>query len=130
MKKFLLAATAAAVVAVSPLALAGTAHANAGSPNCMTKAEWFKIKDGVTRDRVKQITGFYGKKTNDSYYSDGEHDIDVDYQQCNRYGTPIKGSWNTVWISYANGHYNHNYDWVRGPMEVDYKGSWSTPWTF
>lgn len=130
MKKTLLAA-AAGIAALAPLAVAGTAHADAGSPQCITKAEWFKIHKGMSRTRVAQITGTYGHKTNDTYYSDpAQHLIDVDFHQCNRYGRPAKGSWNVVYMSFANGHWTYNYDWNRGPMELDYKGSWSSPVSF
>jgi len=128
MRKFIATAAATAALAGGALVAATPANAAPGSPNCMTKAEWFKVHKGMSRDRVHQITGIWGHKTNDTYYSDGEHDIDVNYKQCNRHGRPARGSWNNVWMSFANGHYNNDYDWVRGYMRLDYKGAWSTPW--
>ncbi len=130
MRKILLGLVATAAIA-TPLALAAApAHANPGSPNCMTKAEWFKIKDGMIRDRVRQITGISGKVTNRSYFSDGTRSLDVDYKQCRGNGTPAPGSWNTVWISYDNYRCSANYDVVMTPMQVDFKGSWSTPFWY
>jgi hypothetical protein len=124
------AASTALLAGGSLIATATAADANPGSPKCMTKAEWFKIHEGMSRTHVRQITGIPGHQTYSTYYSDGEHDISVEYHQCNGAGKPAKGSWNTVSIDYANGHYNNNFDWVRGYMRVDYKGSWSTPFSF
>jgi hypothetical protein len=128
-RKIALACTAVTAVA-APLVVAGSAHADAGSPNCMTRHEWFEIHKGMSRPRVTRIVGITGRLTNSTYYSDGEHDISVDYRQCNKYGKPAKGSWNTVSIDYQNGDYDSDWNWVSGPMQVSYKGSWSSPWSF
>jgi hypothetical protein len=130
MRKLLLGLLATIVIAVPVTLAAPAANADAGSPKCMTKAEWRKIKDGMTRAKVKQITGIRGKFTNRTDYSDGTASIDVDYKQCRANGSPAPGSWNTVWISYDNYRYNYDYDVVFTGMQVDYKGSWSTPLVF
>jgi Ni/Co efflux regulator RcnB len=132
MKKLLL--TLAATVAIAaPLALNATpAQADPGSPKCMTLTEWRKIKanDTMSRAKVKQITGIYGKVTNRSYFSDGTAEIDVDYRQCLRNGRPAP-AYNTVWLSYDNYHYSADYSQeYRTNFRVDYKGSWSTPYTW
>jgi hypothetical protein len=131
-KKVILVGLAVVVMTLAAFAAisTGKAEADVGSPQCMTKAEWFKIKNGMTRAKVRQITGISGKVTNTSYYSDGTKSVDVDYRQCKRNGQPAPGSWNTVWISYDNYRYDRNWNLVRTGLQVDYKGSWSTPWVF
>jgi hypothetical protein len=132
MKRAILVGLAVVVMTLAAFAAiaTGKAEADVGSPQCMTKAEWFKIKNGMTRAKVRQITGITGKVTNTSYYSDGTKSVDVDYRQCKRNGQPAPGSWNTVWISYDNYRYDRNWNLVRTGLQVDYKGSWSTPWVF
>ncbi len=132
MRKIILGLVAATAVA-APLAFnAAPAQADAGSPKCMTLNEWRKIKDNDTmsRAKVKQITGIYGKVTNRSYYSDGTAAIDVDYRQCLRNGRPAP-AYNTVWLNFDNYHYSADYSQeYRTNFRVDYKGSWSTPYSY
>ena len=134
MKKFLVAVATLPAVGVPTLAVATPAHADAGSPKCVTKAEWRKIKTGMTRAKVKRITGIAGKVAPYSplIYGDGwSKDVDIEYRQCKPNGKPAPGSWNTVTMSYEN------YDWsidsienVWHPLWIEYKGGWSRPWWF
>jgi len=126
MRKFLLLLTALAAVAVPSLAVTAPANADAGSPTCITKAEWRKVHQGMSRARVQQITGVWGHITSSADYANGTRDIDVDYRQCRANGTRAS-SWDTTWMSYQNYHYNSDYDEVLNAgrvMRVDYKGAW------
>ena len=132
MKKSLLGLVATAAIAAPITLVATPAQADAGSPKCMTLREWRKIKDNDTmsRAKVRQITGIYGKVTNRAYYSDGTAEFDVDYRQCLRSGRPAP-AYNTVWLSFDNYHYSWDYSHeYRTNFRVDYKGSWSTPYSY
>ncbi len=99
MRKLLLVLIAAITIAV-PIAMAAPAQAAPGSPRCMTKGEWNNIHDGMTRARVKQITGNWGKVTDRAYYGDGTRWVNVEFRQCKRNGKPAR-SWNNVGISFS-----------------------------
>jgi hypothetical protein len=126
------ATAAAALVAVAGLALS-TGSADAAtprSPRCMTKAEWRKIQHGMTRTQVRQITGIPGKVTDLTEYEDGTHTLTVGLQQCTRKGRPARGSWNRVSIQFVDYRYDADWNLIRTPYVVDYKGSWSSPVVF
>ena len=124
MRKLLLGLLAIAAV-TGPLAVTGAAHADPGSPGCMNKHEWSRIKEGMTRTRVTQVVGSAGHVTWSSLDGDGwSKDVDVNFRQCRRNGTPAS-SWSTVYMAFSN--YDYDYpenDWHA--MTLDYKGSWST----
>ena len=50
---------------------------------CMTKGEWNRLGEGLSRGQVKNIVGSWGKVTDRTDYSDGTVNIYVDYRQCN-----------------------------------------------
>jgi hypothetical protein len=130
MKKIILALTVLVGLAAPVTLTATAAEANPGSPNCMTVAEWRKVHKGMSRAKVKRITGIWGNQTGTTLWGGGDKSVDVDYKQCRRNGTPAPGSWNTVYISFDNYRYDRNYNSVRTGMNVDYKGSWSSPVIF
>jgi hypothetical protein len=92
-----LAAMLAGGVALNP----SPSSANPGSPQCITKAEWKRLEEGMTRNKVKRITGIWGK-TYDSYdYRSGAREISVKYRQCLGNGKPSRG-WDFVFVAYSN----------------------------
>jgi hypothetical protein len=50
---------------------------------CMTKGEWNRLSEGMTRGQVKNVVGSWGKVTDRFDNSDGTFSIYVDYRQCN-----------------------------------------------
>ena len=53
------------------------------NPACMTKGEWNRLGEGMTRKQVKNVVGSWGKVTDRYDNSDGTFYIAVDYRQCN-----------------------------------------------
>jgi hypothetical protein len=129
MRKFLIAAATLLAVAAPVAVVAAPADAAVRSPKCMTKTEWRTLSEGMTRAQVHTATGIWGKQTYRTDYSDGEIDLDYDYRQCNRYGKPVPGSWNTVSINFDNVDYTEDYDMFFTSQQVNYVGAWSAPWT-
>jgi hypothetical protein len=101
-----------------------------GTPTCMTKSEWYRIKVGMTRAEIKRITGVYGTVSYTTLDANGwEKDVTIDYPQCLSNGK--KSPYSTVYTSWVNYEYGDEYnDWqdFYVPLHMDYKGSWSTPW--
>ena len=124
MRKLLLGLVALLAIATPIVLTATPAQADPGSPRCMTKAEWYKIKEGQRRATVTRITGITGKVNFRSYSSDGSVYTSVDYRQCLRTGKPAS-RWSTVTIDFDTFDWDNWYD--TGIPHVDYKGSWSTP---
>jgi hypothetical protein len=84
MRKTLTAAAALAAIvtpAAAVLATTGTAHADAGSPGCVTRAEFRKVdthgRDAWTRDHVTRVFGTRGHVT-----SSGSGGTSVEYATC------------------------------------------------
>jgi len=67
MRKFILALVALATIA-SPLAFTAPASA-AGTPGCVTRAEYLRIHGGHTVRQVRNITGAWGRQVDRSEYS-------------------------------------------------------------
>ena len=108
------------------------ASANPGSPRCITKAEWRKIKPNMTRAKVKRIAGINGKVTSRSEDADGNVDMQVEYRQCKRNGKPAF-PWNVTWVEfdnykdnpdYWNFDLNDNRMYLCTPMLVSSRNTW------
>jgi hypothetical protein len=124
MRKIITVLLTTIALVAGPVALtAAPASADPGSPKCMTKAEWRKVKPGMTRAQVKRITGIKGRTTDRTDYSDGSITKYVDYRQCRKNGKRAS-KYNTVWLSFDNYEYDRDYDLYFTAFRVDYKGAW------
>lgn len=132
MRKLIVAAMVALISMLGVVAIPQAAHADKGSPKGMTLKEWRKIKKGMTRQQVTRIVGVGGKVVSTTRFGGGDRSVTVEYRQCFPNGKVARGSWNTVWITYDN--YRYGGQWgiqkLRTPMQVDYKGAWTTPFVF
>lgn len=87
MKKFIAAAALAVTTSAPLVALAPAAHADAGSPGCVTKAEYRKVKKGMTPTQVKNRFGTNGKITS-TFNFDGYRSLTREYKACgSKYGS-------------------------------------------
>jgi hypothetical protein len=76
-----------AVATTGALVAPGTAHAaapaeRAASKGCVTKAEYRKIKKGMTVAKVKKVTGTNGKQVSKSPLGDGRFVVGRAYKAC------------------------------------------------
>jgi hypothetical protein len=120
MKKLI--ATAVAIAA--PLALAPPADAYAGTPGCVTRAEYRSVTDGMTQAQVATRFGIarkpvYGRITY-RYESSYMLEVDREYRVCNAAGKPrtIDNGSVEVWSTKES---DDDGNMPSGPLRSSYK---------
>jgi hypothetical protein len=98
-KKLVLATVTAAAV-VSPMAITGTAHADAGSLGCVTRHEYSEVTKGMSVDKVARIFGTKGKVSY-SYIGSYVWEVDREYKPCQPYT-----AWSHVEVDFGKRHGN------------------------
>ncbi len=99
------AAAVAALVGVAAVAAPQSASA-AGTPGCVSKAEYRQVHKGMTPNQVRRIFGAAGKMSSSANF-DGYRYVSREYRPCNsRYGM--------VYVSFSN-------DGPRTPVVLDSK---------
>ncbi|WP_139978602.1 hypothetical protein [Nocardioides litoris] len=63
---------------------AGPADAANKTPGCVTKAEYRKIKKGMSIKRVRALVGQRGKTVSHASFGDGDAMATVEFRQCGR----------------------------------------------
>jgi len=102
-KRGLAAIAASSAVAAGAIVATGTAaNAIPGTPGCVTRAEFRRVHDGMTRSTVTAKFGTGGHITHESWGSGG-HNVTVEYRTCA--GDP-------AW-SYAEVDFTNNHEWFK-----------------
>jgi hypothetical protein len=130
MRKMLISLAAAAAVA-TPIAVTAPAQAYAGTPGCVTKAEYNSVTKGMTQTQVAKRFGtsakpYWGTVTF-SWDSDYSHERDREYKRCNKYGKPVatwRGSVEVDFVNEMDFDDDFNEYWSPGYLASDTK-HWS-----
>jgi outer membrane protein assembly factor BamE (lipoprotein component of BamABCDE complex) len=89
---------AASAVAVTPLAVTGSAHADPGSPGCATRHEYQEVKKGMTMNRVARIFGTPGHISY-SYHGSYMWETYNEYRPCQPFT-----EWSMVEVDFGKKH--------------------------
>lgn len=111
MRNVLLGLVATAAVAAPLVLAAASAQADPGSPGCATRAEYSKVKKGMSPERVARIFGTNGKVSY-SCIGTSVFSLSREYKPCQPYT-----EWSHVEVDFDKNRRS-------APWKVDGKSSW------